>query len=143
MAEKINRGFVSDKLLFANEFVEYYTKLYFPYCDTLKEAIESNCMLIAKESFEYCILKSRIVAVPSNIDLEDPEVDYTKFLTWENYYTDLLEKLVADTPLAYDKRHLNSRYTTKVNIQKVLTVYDPEHRIFPQQHKVQTTEFFS
>lgn len=42
MAEKINRGFVSDKLLFANQFVEYYTGLYFLHCDTLKEA--KNCL---------------------------------------------------------------------------------------------------
>lgn len=42
MADKINHGFVSDKLLFANEFVEYYTGLYFFHCDTLKEA--KNCL---------------------------------------------------------------------------------------------------
>lgn len=42
MTEKNNCRFVSNKLLTAKQFVEYYTGLYFPYCDTLKEA--KNCL---------------------------------------------------------------------------------------------------
>lgn len=91
--------------------------------DAIAAMIQNNCAIIAKESFEYCILKSGIIAVPEDIDLESPNVDYTKFLTWENYYTALLEDLTKGSRMLYDKNHLNSNYSTFSNAAKIIAVY--------------------
>ncbi len=91
--------------------------------DTLLVLSKYNCYLIALESFEYCILKSGIFANKLTVDVDNPEVDSTEYLTWERYYTDLLQRISANTQLAYNKLNLNKAYCTPSNMIKILNVY--------------------
>lgn len=88
-----------------------------------------NCYLIALESFEYCILKSGIFTLPAGLDIDNPAVDSTKYLTWERYYTALLCEISADTLLAYNKLNLNKAYKVSANIRKILAVYKLPDRL--------------
>ena len=93
--------------------------------DALALLATTKSYLIAKESFEYCILKSGIVdqVLPKNMSIDSPLVDSSKYLTWEHFYTDLLETVTKDTPLAYNKLTLNRAYLTDANMHRILSVY--------------------
>lgn len=93
--------------------------------DALALLTATKSYLIAKESFEYCILKSGVVdqMLPENINIDSPLVDSSKYLTWERFYTDLLETVTKDMPLAYNKLVLNRAYLTDTNMQRILSVY--------------------
>lgn len=99
---------------------------------------EYNCFLIAKESFEYCTLCSGILTLPANVDLKHPVVDSTQFLTWENYFTELLESLTKGTRMLYSKSRLNPAYITSGNGAKILALYKPDNEAL-----VSDTSFFS
>lgn len=93
--------------------------------DTLLAIRGHNIALIAIESFEYAILKSHIVnnKVLSSIDLDSPEVDARRYLTWEQYYTDLLETVTKGSIYQYSKLALPGVYTQPQNRDAILQVY--------------------
>lgn len=109
--------------------------------DALEAANLHSSGILAFESFEYCILKSGIVSIPSTIDIDCPQVDYHRYLTWENYYTQLLQNLTQNTILQYSKDHLNSNYSAPGNTNKILKVYDPSCNILPLPPAAKTSFF--
>lgn len=92
--------------------------------DTLPLLVRYNCFLIAKESFEYVILKSGILDHLLSVSIDSPLVESEKYLTWERYYTDLLRSITEGTQLYYDKLNLNSAYLQPTNKNRILAVYN-------------------
>lgn len=88
--------------------------------------LSNNSYLILKESFEYTLIKSGVLDfyLPKEIDIDNPEVDSSKYLTWERYYTDLLKTITKQTPYAYKKDSLPNIYTKSNNARLILKVYD-------------------
>ena len=79
--------------------------------------------LFLPESFEWLILKSRIIRDSSyqNI-LMDPSscIESEWFVSWERYFTDLLIHLTENTPLQYRKSHLNPVYLLQNHVDKLI-----------------------
>lgn len=83
-------------------------------------SIDSLCVLYAPESFEYIILKSGIVSVPKAILEETYEfADSSKFISWEEFFTDYLVNITHDTVFQYSKSRLKESYRTSGVIQKI------------------------
>ena len=75
----------------------------------------------APESFEWLLLMSGVVSCAAN-ELEHT-YDYAeseKYFSWEQYYTELVKKLTADTAYPYLKEKLHVYYLSEVNRNKVL-----------------------
>ena len=86
-----------------------------------------NLQLFFPESFEWLILKSRVINI-NNIDdiLEHPEnyIDGREFLSWERFFDDLLEKATVNDPIRrYDKSKLSSFYYEGKNKDQILSVF--------------------
>lgn len=90
--------------------------------------------LYLPESFEWLILKSGIINKAEISDILDHPEDYidsSLYLSWERFFTDLLEKETSeDKKLRYSKTKLNDYYISNRNIQKVLQVIPEEIRHF-------------
>lgn len=83
-----------------------------------------DCSLIAKESFEYVLLKSGILRDLVTINVDAPEVESSQYLTWERFYTDYIQHITLGTVFEYSKTHLNEAYCiSQDNRQKILDVY--------------------
>jgi hypothetical protein len=77
--------------------------------------------IFAPESFEYLILSSGVVEVPADILSRTYQfADSCKYLSWEQFYTDYLIQTTRKTNHAYQKSMLNSFYTTKGSMSKIL-----------------------
>lgn len=77
----------------------------------------------APESFEYLILKSGLIKEPLLEEYIANTQDYAdsiEYVSWEDYYTNLLEDLTHGTPLEYSKKQLNGYYLSERNINRVL-----------------------
>lgn len=97
-----------------------------------------NCYLVAKESFEYVLLKSGILKNLVTINIDEPEVDSKKYLTWERFYTDYIQEITSGTVFEYNKVHLNEAYyISQDNKQKILDVYKLPYALFSE-----TTSYF-
>lgn len=99
--------------------------------DILTYISQHRILIILKESFEYVILKSGILSsyIPVSLNLENPIVDAKQFLTWEQFYTHVLETITEGTLFSYNKEHLPGVYTTDTNISKILNVYGINRKI--------------
>ncbi len=82
-----------------------------------------KCVIYAPESFEYLILKAGVITIPQ--DLINETYNYaesTKFISWEEYYTDCLVQNSLGTVYRYGKTKLNDRYKTPKIIDKLKQV---------------------
>lgn len=96
-----------------------------PEMEEIAEFIQfhKNFHLYAPESFEWVILKSGIVLVEEDkLEYTYDYADSTKFMSWEQYYTDLLKELTQDTLLHYSKERLKGQYLSEQNTKKILAV---------------------
>lgn len=87
--------------------------------------------LFLPESFEWLILKSGIIHDVSLADILNEPGDYidsTEYFSWERFFTALLIKLSSKTVYKYDKKRINSYYTSSVNIKKILQNYFEDFR---------------
>lgn len=80
--------------------------------------------LVAPESFEYVILKSKIMSLPDKelADLEE-NIEASEFLSWEAFFTSELIKRTAGTQLSYSKSKLAPAYKKETNISYILNAY--------------------
>lgn len=89
-------------------------------------SLRRKIMLYFPESFEWMVLKSGIIHSRSIAEiLEAPEnyIESSKFFSWEQYFTELLEQATTDDPLKrYDKTALPAFYTNRQNAEKILAV---------------------
>ncbi len=86
-----------------------------------------NFYLYTPESFEWLLLKSKIIRSPQNISLDkilaEPEnyVDTIRWFSWERYFTYLLTQMtIGMGELKYSKSELASGYKKKTVITKIL-----------------------
>ena len=81
------------------------------------------------ESFEWLILKSGMLGGRTPAEqLQEPSayIESERYFSWEQFFTELLTDLTMDTPLHYNKRHLNPAYLHPVNVEKVLHAMESE-----------------
>lgn len=72
-----------------------------------------NCFLYAPESFEWLLLKVMFSKDPVIYSILKNPSDYaesTKYLSWERYFTHVLEEHTKGTDLEYHKKKLNKKY---------------------------------
>lgn len=89
-----------------------------------------NVTLYLPESFEWLILKSKVVEAPEIYEiLEHPEdyIESRDYFSWERFFTALLVWDTKDTHLRYVKRHLNPAYLQERVQNKILDVMDRVH----------------
>ena len=92
--------------------------------DLLRYLSLGSLYVIAKESFEYVLLKSGILSKYLGMtNVEEPLVDSTEFFSWEAYYFSLIVAITKETLYSYKKTHLPTIYTTPANQGKILDVY--------------------
>ncbi len=102
------------------------------YINAVVRAAESreNIALYFPESFEWLILKSGILNNASIEEiLQHPEnyIESSEYLSWEQYFTELLEANTRDNPyMQYQKGRLPDYYTNPKNVQKILGVIPEE-----------------
>lgn len=79
-----------------------------------------NISVFAPESFEYLILKSDILEVPSDV-LEQTfnHADSARYFSWEEYYTQYLTEISQNTVYQYSKKKLSQSYLTAGNVSKI------------------------
>lgn len=82
------------------------------------------------ESFEWLILRSDIlenVSIREILQHPEEHIDSGKFTSWEQYFTDLLEKSTRDRPyMQYRKEQLPDYYTYPKNAAKILSIMPEE-----------------
>lgn len=84
------------------------------------------------ESFEYLILKSKMI-VSEELEkiLESPSdyVESEKYESWERYFTELLILLTENTSHKYSKHSLDGFYMQKKNVKRILSTFPKEIKI--------------
>ena len=84
---------------------------------------KKSCVLYAPESFEYLLLKAGIIDVPVKVLEKTYEyADSTKFLSWEEFYTDYLVDASKDGVYRYTKSHLGKAYKNPKVIERIKEV---------------------
>lgn len=96
----------------------------------LLEQRPNKIVLYLPESFEWLILKSGILGGRTPVEqLQEPStyIESEQYFSWEQFFTELLIELTNDTPLHYNKRHLNPAYLHPVNVEKVIHAMESEY----------------
>ena len=101
-----------------------------PYVDDIykyKKLNNNNIILCFPESFEYVLLKSGVIKgknFKNELDKPYDFIDYKKYLTWEQYFDDLIEKVTskAKDGSKYSKDKISAYYINEVNAKKILKV---------------------
>ncbi len=88
--------------------------------------LHKNIGLYLPESFEWLILKSGVINSVKIADiLEHPEdyIDSSVYFSWEQYFTEILEKETAnDRLMRYSKSKISDYYISERILQKVLEI---------------------
>ncbi len=95
-----------------------------------------NTILYLPESFEWLILKAEITADEEiRSVLSDPSdyIDSRLFFSWEQFFTDLLEKKTQNTYAQYHKSRLSPFYLQDENVRKILRVIEGGNTVPPNQ----------
>ena len=91
----------------------------------------------APESFEFLLLTAKTINFPE-LDkiLKDTSnyVDCIKFVSWERFYTFLMETK-SNGQAAYDKHSITQFYITEENINKVLKIFPKSIQLLAQAGK--------
>ena len=75
------------------------------------------------ESFEYLILKSGLIKCDLGvIDQTYDYADSTKYISWEQFYTDKLSEETRNTNHQYSKTRLNDFYKSRGFLKKVMDI---------------------
>ena len=84
---------------------------------------QDKCCLYAPESFEYLILKSGLIKCDLGvIDQTYDYADSTKYISWEQFYTDKLSEETRNTNHQYSKTRLNDFYKSRGFLKKVMDI---------------------
>lgn len=79
--------------------------------------------LYAPESFEYILLSSGSFTSGEIAVMCESTYDYadsTKYMSWEQFYTELIIEVTQDTEMKYSKKKLNVYYLSEKNMSLVL-----------------------
>ena len=84
-----------------------------------------NITICLPESFEWMILKSGLIKA-ENLDviLTQPSeyIESSQYFSWERFFTDYLVQNTADEHYSYNKKHLNSFYVVKSNMDRIVAL---------------------
>ena len=84
-----------------------------------------NMAIFLPESFEWLILKSGVVKLDDTEKVDKPElfVDSTEFISWERYFTTLLESITREIEYQhYKKNKLPEYYLQEKNVEKIKAI---------------------
>lgn len=99
--------------------------------DSLRNVVKQvfNTVIYLPESFEYVLLSSELFAEEGLSEKLNSTYDYAdsaKYMTWEQYYTDLLKTLTDKTELVYTKSKLNPAYLIPDNFKTISKLFVDE-----------------
>ena len=88
----------------------------------LQRMAPKKLAVVLPESFEWLILRSGTVpAEQDKIDEPEKYADSRKYMSWEQYFTDILRKATEDTPyMRYRKEKLADYYTQEGVAKKIV-----------------------
>ena len=97
--------------------------------DRYLKTSEKKCTIFAPESFEYLILKSGILELPSTVTEETYlHADSIKYMSWEEFYTDYLVQNTQRTVYQYNKSVLAESYKTEGSLRRIVAVLPEQIR---------------
>lgn len=100
-------------------FGAYVNRVY----EKIKASKSTQYTLIMPESFEYLLLRTKLIPVKelNNILLNTWDyVESSKYFSWERYFNDLLTDVTKNTIAAYNKDKLNNYYRSEKFYKRVL-----------------------
>lgn len=101
---------------------------YIDECLNYIHSIDQRVVLFLPESFEWLLLKSKVIDF-EDLDqiLENPSdyIECSKYVSWERFFTDLAIKY-SDEKYKYSKHNLNNFYLQSVNLDKVKSILPEE-----------------
>ncbi len=83
-----------------------------------------NVEVYAPESFEYLLLTSGIFKdreIEEKCQNTQDFADSVRYLSWEQFYTDLITEITGNTPMRYSKAKLNVYYLSERNKELILS----------------------
>ena len=96
-------------------------------CMEIINSSSKEISLYAPESFEYLILKAQLFNVPSSVIEETWKyADSSKYISWEQYYTQYLCDYSRNEVYQYSKKKLNDYYKTKGSVEKISRILPKE-----------------
>ena len=84
-----------------------------------------GCLIILPESFEWLIIKSGVIKKIDTNKIDHPEqyADSTLYMSWEQYFTDLLIETTKESDyMQYNKSHLADYYIQEKNIAEITKI---------------------
>jgi hypothetical protein len=97
--------------------------------NSASEMLSKRISLWLPESFEYLILRSGIVRRADVDSILESPVDYIdseQFVSWERFFTWLLEEVSAETDFKYSKQKLNPYYLQDGSKEVIIDSFPPE-----------------
>ena len=94
----------------------------------LENNLDKRVILYLPESFEWLLLKSKVIDFPGLDQILENPSDYIEsgvYVSWERFFTDLAIKY-SDENHKYSKHKLNSYYLNQDNLDKVKSVLPKE-----------------
>lgn len=91
----------------------------------LQEAHHDSITICLPESFEWLLLTSGIVKsakVEEVLDNPGNHIDSASYMSWEQFFADLLRRETKGTPFAYRKQELAEAYSIEQNAAKVMAL---------------------
>ncbi len=84
------------------------------------ETMRCDCVVYAPESFEFLILASGIIDVPSSVlEKTYDYADSRMYLSWEEFYFSYLSERTRNTVYQYGKSSLGDYYRDEGNVKKI------------------------
>ncbi len=99
--------------------------------ESLENKKNQRISLWLPESFEYLVLKSGVVSSKKLEDVLESVPDYLdcrEYVSWERFFTDLLEKLTRETSQHYTKHHLPKLWKLSPDKEKIIKEFPEEIR---------------
>lgn len=91
----------------------------------LQDSHRDNITVCLPESFEWLLLASGVIKSEEVVRaLESPAgcVDSSEYMSWEQFFTDLLKKESQGTPFEYSKASLAEAYALEPNASQVMAL---------------------
>ena len=91
----------------------------------LQDSHRDNITVCLPESFEWLLLASGVIKSEEAVRaLESPAgyVDSSEYMSWEQFFTDLLKKESKGTPFEYSKANLAEAYALEPNASQVMAL---------------------
>ena len=88
---------------------------------------EDDVALYLPESFEWIVLSSGIIRdeeIRNILNRPGQYIECSKYISWERFFTALLEEKTKGTNMQYTKKKLSKSYLTDKNLEKMVAVIE-------------------